>query len=133
MSCILRNISSHVIHIPSHSYPFTCHVTECVVEGEGSTHVPTRARLFHSLRCTARLFLVDVELGLRCQIHGRLPDVGGGGGLGAVHWLEALGANLCDDLTVVLASVIRNCDGRREDFFPRELRQLVIVVVVLLP
>ena len=69
-----------------------CHVMECVVEGEGNTHVPMRARLCHRLRCTARLFLVDVVLVLRCQTNGRLPDVGGVGGLGTVHGLEVLGA-----------------------------------------
>ena len=70
-----------------------CHVIECVVEGEGNTHVPMRARLCHSLRRLAlRLFLVDVGLELRCQTSGRLPDVGGVGGLGAVHGREVLGA-----------------------------------------
>ena len=34
-------------------------------------------------------------------------------------------------LNVVLANVIGNCDDRWGDFFPRELRQLVIVIVFL--
>ena len=41
--------------------------------------------------------------------------------------------SLCSGLNVVLASVIGKCDDRWGDFFPRELGQLVIVVVILLP
>ena len=41
------------------------------------------------------------------------------------------GHSLGRGLNVVLASDIGNCDDRWGDFFPRELRQLVIVIVFL--
>ena len=41
--------------------------------------VSWRARLRHSLRLLARLIFVDVRLGLRDQLDGRLHDLGGVG------------------------------------------------------
>ncbi len=50
---------------------------------KGRMRVSWRARLRHSLRLLARLILVDVRLGLRDQLDGRLHDLGGVGDLGA--------------------------------------------------